>query len=345
MCRSAHRHVLVVVAIVVAAWAMPATADSPVVSVTDNGGIKDAASPTFAGPAAVRPNVLVILADDLGFSDIGCYGGEIDTPHLDGLATGGLRFTQAYSTSRCWPSRAALLTGYYGQAVNRDALPGGPGGVEPPAEHDGRPVPPRHGHSFRPTLAAADGRVHDELWWCHAGNRAVRVGDWKLVADQRQAWELYDLAVDRCETKDLAAAHPEKVRELEARWQATAAGPEAPPPATATTEKRLPHVVLVFCDDLGYGDPSCYGGMVPTAHIDRIARELFDLHRDVAERHDVAARHPEIVAELERTAEAARAERGDTPTGRKGAGVRLPGGVVAPPPPPARRSSGERQNS
>ena len=43
-----------------------------------------------------RPNVLVILADDLGFSDLGCYGGEIDTPHLDALAAGGLRFTQGY---------------------------------------------------------------------------------------------------------------------------------------------------------------------------------------------------------------------------------------------------------
>ena len=508
------------------------------------------------------PHVLVILADDLGFSDLGAYGGEIDTPHLDALATGGLRFTQGYSTSRCWPSRAALLTGYYPQAVGRDALPGGPGGrqgvrpawarllpellasagyrsyhsgkwhvdgdprqqgfarsllvdaaaqynyftstsvtaegepvpetpityvttligdhavaclrehaarhagapffhyvaftaphfplhapaeliakyrdryragwdavraarierlaamgivttpaggmergvgplhplktmretlgpdevdqplpwteltaaqqafqvekmaihaamveamdrqvgrivaelraaglfddtfilfasdngasaemlvrgeghdpaappgsrptflclgpgwssaanapfrrhkvwvheggiatpwivhwprgvaargelrrplvhlvdvaatvldlagVTPPAEHDGRPVPPRHGRSFRPALAAA-APVHDELWWCHAGNRAVRVGDWKLVADDGQAWELYDLAADRCETRDLAAAHPQKVRDLAARWEATAVEcrrlAAAPQPPAATS--------------------------------------------------------------------------------------------------------------
>lgn len=69
---------------------------------------------------AGRPNVVVILADDLGFSDLGCYGGEIATPHLDGLARAGLKFTQAYNTARCWPSRAALLTGYYAQQVNRD---------------------------------------------------------------------------------------------------------------------------------------------------------------------------------------------------------------------------------
>ena len=71
-----------------------------------------------------RPNVVVILADDLGFSDLGCYGGEIMTPNLDSLAAGGLRFTQFYNTARCWPTRAALLTGYYAQQVRRDTVPG-----------------------------------------------------------------------------------------------------------------------------------------------------------------------------------------------------------------------------
>src|SRR5437588_5290563 len=78
--------------------------------------------------AAAKPNVLIILADDLGFSDIGCYGGEIQTPNLDRLAANGLRFTQFYNTARCWPSRAALLTGYYAPQVDRDALPGLAGG-------------------------------------------------------------------------------------------------------------------------------------------------------------------------------------------------------------------------
>lgn len=73
--------------------------------------------------AADRPNVVVILADDMGFSDLGCYGGEIQTPNLDQLAANGLRFTQFYNTARCWPTRAALLTGYYAQQVHRDALP------------------------------------------------------------------------------------------------------------------------------------------------------------------------------------------------------------------------------
>jgi len=69
------------------------------------------------------PNILVIVADDLGYSDLGCYGGEIETPNLDRLAANGLKFTQFYNTARCWPSRAAILTGYYAQQVRRDALP------------------------------------------------------------------------------------------------------------------------------------------------------------------------------------------------------------------------------
>ena len=60
-----------------------------------------------------RPNIVLILADDLGFSDIGCYGSEIRTPNLDGLGRNGLRFTQMYNSARCCPSRAALLTGIH----------------------------------------------------------------------------------------------------------------------------------------------------------------------------------------------------------------------------------------
>ncbi|MGB8170471.1 MAG: sulfatase-like hydrolase/transferase, partial [Chthoniobacteraceae bacterium] len=68
-------------------------------------------APAEAAPS--KPNILLILADDMGFSDAGCYGGEIATPNLDALAKGGVRFTQFYNTARCWPSRAAILTGYY----------------------------------------------------------------------------------------------------------------------------------------------------------------------------------------------------------------------------------------
>ncbi len=84
---------------------------------------------------ADKPNLIFILADDLGWSDLGCYGGEIATPNLDALAAGGLRFTQFYNTARCWPTRGALLSGYYAQQIHRDELPGiggGGRGVRPP---------------------------------------------------------------------------------------------------------------------------------------------------------------------------------------------------------------------
>src|SRR5262245_7329677 len=72
----------------------------------------------FVATATLRaadtpPHVLLILADDLGFSDLGCYGSEIATPHIDRLAAGGLRFTQFYNAARCCPTRASLLTGLY----------------------------------------------------------------------------------------------------------------------------------------------------------------------------------------------------------------------------------------
>ena len=82
----------------------------------------------FAAPT--KPNIVLIMADDLGYSDLGCYGGEIATPNLDALAKQGLRFTQFYNTARCWPSRSALLSGYYAQQIHRDALPGFGGGAQ-----------------------------------------------------------------------------------------------------------------------------------------------------------------------------------------------------------------------
>jgi len=300
-------------------------------------------------PSARPPNVLVILADDLGFSDIGCYGSEIATPHLDSLAGNGLRFTQCYNTARCWPTRCALVTGYYPQQLHQDPrkgrfpawtrtlahllkplgyrayhsgkwhVTGAPrpvadGGFDRsydledhdrnfyPKRHleDDRPLPPvdpqsgyysstafadhairRHktwvheggiatplvvhwpaGIAARgewrrdlchlidivPTALAAagapvapppgappfpglsllpafsrDGAVTREaLYFSHEGNRALRMGDFKLVSAKRDgdAWSLYDLARDRGEQQDLAVQQPERVRAMAVRWQA-----------------------------------------------------------------------------------------------------------------------------
>ena len=63
--------------------------------------------------ARERPNLIIILVDDMGFSDIGCYGGEIETPNLDALARGGVRYSDFYNASRCCPTRASLMTGLH----------------------------------------------------------------------------------------------------------------------------------------------------------------------------------------------------------------------------------------
>jgi arylsulfatase len=76
--------------------------------------------PWPASAADAKPNFVIILADDMGFSDAGCYGGEIATPNLDRLAANGLRFTQFYNTARCWPTRSCIMSGYYAQQIRMD---------------------------------------------------------------------------------------------------------------------------------------------------------------------------------------------------------------------------------
>jgi arylsulfatase A-like enzyme/acetyl esterase/lipase len=177
-------------------------------------------------------------------------------------------------------------------------------GIAAPTEHDGQPVPPLQGNSFAACLADPSAPPpHERLWWCHDGHRAVRVGSWKLVAAKNQAWELYDLARDRAETVNLARSRPERVAALEQAWTeineqcrrlAELDGQQASPPAKqkpagtkaaamkrpAATSPRLqrsdpsPNVVIIFADDMGYGDPACFGGgFADTPHIDRLARE------------------------------------------------------------------------
>lgn len=91
----------------------------------------------FVGAAhAKKPNVMLILVDDMGYSDLGCYGGEIKTPAIDGLASNGVRYAQYYNCARCWSTRAALMCGYYPHQVNRDNvldISGGGGGHKRPA--------------------------------------------------------------------------------------------------------------------------------------------------------------------------------------------------------------------
>ena len=122
---------------------------------------------TFARAAERPPNVLFIMADDLGFSDLGCYGSEISTPNLDGLAKDGLRFTQFYNTARCWPSRSVLLSGYYAQAIRRDTVPGVPSG--------GRGVRPAWARLLPEMLKAQGYRSYHSGKW-HVDGKPMECG-------------------------------------------------------------------------------------------------------------------------------------------------------------------------
>ena len=75
------------------------------------------AAPPIPAADRSRPNIILIMVDDMGYSDIGCYGGEVNTPNIDMLAKGGLRFTQFYNTAKCHTTRAELLTGNYAYQI------------------------------------------------------------------------------------------------------------------------------------------------------------------------------------------------------------------------------------
>lgn len=120
--------------------------------------------------AAERPNIVIILTDDMGFSDLGCFGGEIQTPNIDSLAGNGIRFTEFYNTARCWPTRATLMTGCYenGLRTNHVTIPQvlktagyntamvGKWHLEPELDPDGLNAPINRGFDdFYGTLAGA----------------------------------------------------------------------------------------------------------------------------------------------------------------------------------------------
>ena len=123
--------------------------------------------------AAPRPNILIILADDLGWSDLGCYGGEIRTPNLDSLAAGGLRFTQFYNCTRCCPSRASLLTGLYPHQAGIGLMASDVAAKFPGAGDKGEAFP-----GYRGALNASCVTIAQVLK--PAGYRTAAVGKWHV---------------------------------------------------------------------------------------------------------------------------------------------------------------------
>lgn len=122
---------------------------------------------------ADRPNLVVILVDDMGFSDIGCYGSEIPTPNIDRLAAGGLRYTQFYNTGRCCPTRASILTGQYSHAAGIGHMTSDRGDQHP---------------GYRGRLnnsCATSGALLSAV-----GYRTVAVGKWHVGHSTKSMWPL-----------------------------------------------------------------------------------------------------------------------------------------------------------
>ncbi len=130
-------------------------------------------SAVHAAPVPLaKPNIIIILTDDMGFSDVGCFGSEIETPNLDRLAERGVRFTQFYNTARCCPTRASLLTGLYAHQAGMGGMTGDAGPANP---------------GYRGRLTERCVTIAEVLG--PAGYRTIQTGKWH-VGEQRPGWPL-----------------------------------------------------------------------------------------------------------------------------------------------------------
>lgn len=126
--------------------------------------------------AEERPNIVIVLVDDMGFSDVGCYGGEIETPNIDRLAADGLRFTQFYNSGRCCPTRASLMTGRHPHQVGIGHM------TEPP----GKPLGitgPYQGYLNEDCITIAQ-------LLRSTGYHTLMTGKWHLGHEHRECWPL-----------------------------------------------------------------------------------------------------------------------------------------------------------
>ena len=126
-----------------------------------------------------RPNIILIMSDDMGYSDIGVYGGEIETPNLDYLADNGVRFSQFYNAARCCPTRASLMTGLYPHQAGIGHMTNVPGD---PNSHD-LGVPSYRGFLNRNNVTLAELLKFN-------GYKTYMSGKWHLGMDKEDQWPL-----------------------------------------------------------------------------------------------------------------------------------------------------------
>ena len=128
--------------------------------------------------AAERPHIILIMVDDMGFSDLGYHGGEIETPNIDALARGGVRFSQFYNSGRCCPTRATLMTGLHPHQTGIGHM------TQPPNKENGKGKPDAYqGYLNRKCVTL--GEVLGE-----AGYATLMAGKWHLGYNARDRWPL-----------------------------------------------------------------------------------------------------------------------------------------------------------
>ena len=154
------------------------------------------------------PDIILILADDMGYSDLGCFGSEIRTPNLDRLGAGGLRFSQSYNCARCCPSMASLLTGLHPPQTGIGHMLGDLGHPSYRGCLSGRCV------TLGEVLKEAGYRTYYSGKW-HSGGQWVR---------RPGAWELYDMQADRTELSDGRTQKAVGLRRRHARGHGGGAG-------------------------------------------------------------------------------------------------------------------------
>ncbi|MFT5129387.1 MAG: arylsulfatase A-like enzyme, partial [Rhodothermales bacterium] len=128
--------------------------------------------------AAERPHIILIMVDDMGFSDIGCYGSEIDTPHIDALAAGGVRFSQFYNSGRCCPTRAMLMTGLHPHQVGIGHM------TQAPNKSRGEGAPPAYQGYLNHNCATIGEALQS------SGYATLMAGKWHLGYNAEDRWPL-----------------------------------------------------------------------------------------------------------------------------------------------------------